>query len=594
MLSPDDRWMLTEVLEPPAGFRLDAAAVVTYSLDLDALLTIPAAFAFTGDVTTEDLLATVTPLELLNALRTQATKITVCCDAGGIDLPSDTRSGVFAFLERSVVPVRAPRGGVFHPKMWALRFSDDGGDLSHRIIVTSRNLTFDRSWDTVVCLEEDESGVTLPRASDLLDTLARPGLAVNDVSEQNRTRLESLSGTIRKVRFGIPQGFDSMTLHVLGLSSTRSTPSPMPKRARVGLVVSPFLTHSALAQLPPEWDEMTVVSRPDELDRALAEFATNDDGPQVRELNPSAVDVEQDPETSLSGLHAKIFVFDEPRSRSHVFTGSANATHAAFNRNVEILLELSGSTRHVGVARWLAPDDALGQLLIRHTWEPPVEETDVQAVQHLLEQLRAEIAQIPIEGVVKTSSNDRFEIEYRANMPLPDLRGAKLSVRPISIKTWTPVSNRSLSATFSLGVLGLTAFLGVRLELQGEETQFAVVATMSGVPEDRESHVLSALLADPARLVRFLLMLLFDSADDRFNGHAQQALERSKHLAREALSTVPLMEVMARALTRQPARLIEIDRLLQDLGSGSALIDENLTALWESVRSAGGLGSELP
>jgi hypothetical protein len=94
---------------------------------LDALLTIPAAFAFTGDVTTEDLLSTATPLELLNALRTQATKFTVCCDASGIDLPSDARSGVFAFLERSVVPVRAPRDGVFHPKMWVLRFSDDGG-----------------------------------------------------------------------------------------------------------------------------------------------------------------------------------------------------------------------------------------------------------------------------------------------------------------------------------------------------------------------------------------------------------------------------------------------------------------------------------
>jgi hypothetical protein len=151
-----------------------------------------------------------------------------------------------------------------------------------RVIVTSRNLTFDRSWDTVVCLEEDNAGVTLPRVGDLLDALAQTGLAVSIVSEQNRTRLESLSGTIRKVRFGIPEGFDSMTLHVLGLSSMRSTPSPMPKQARVGLVVSPFLTHSTLAQLSPEWSELTVVSRPDELDRVLADFATHDDGSTPR------------------------------------------------------------------------------------------------------------------------------------------------------------------------------------------------------------------------------------------------------------------------------------------------------------------------
>ena len=127
--------------------------------------------------------------------------------------------------------------------------------------------------------------------------------------------------------------------------------------------------------------------------------------------------------------------------------------------------------------------------------------------------------------------------------------------------------------------------------MNGAETQFTLVATMSGVPEDRDPHVLAALLADPARLVRYLLLLLFDPAEDRFDGLAQQALERSKQLPRTSLSTVPLMEVMARALTRQPAKLIEIDRLLQDLGAGTALVDENLRALWTSVRSAAGLGS---
>src|SRR5665213_1542888 len=178
LLSPDDRTMLTEALEPSAGFRLDSAAAVTYSLDLDALLTIPAAFAFTGGIAAKDLLGTVTPLELLDALRTQAGKITVCCDASGINLPVDARSGIFGFLEECVAPVQAPRGGSFHPKMWVLRFSDDAGVLLHRLVITSRNLTFDRSWDTVVCLEEDDAGVRLPRVGEFLAELGRPGLAV--------------------------------------------------------------------------------------------------------------------------------------------------------------------------------------------------------------------------------------------------------------------------------------------------------------------------------------------------------------------------------------------------------------------------------
>jgi len=591
VLSPDDRSMLTELLEPPDGYGLDAAAVVTYSLDLDALLTIPAAFAFTGSITAGDLLATVTPLELLDALRTQASKITVCCDASGIGLPADARSGVFGFLESSVLPMQAPRGGAFHPKMWVLRFSNDAAELSHRLVVTSRNLTFDRSWDTVVCLEEDDDGVPLARVGDLLVALAGPDLPVGKVSGRNLARLQSLARTVRTVRFGIPQGFDDMTLHMLGLSPSRATPSPLPKQAGVGLVVSPFLTRSLLAGLPPEWDQLTVVSRPDDLDRTLSDFAAYDDGPQVFELNPSAVDDRTDSETTLSGLHAKIFVFDESGLRSRVFTGSANATYAAFNQNVETLLELGGRTRDVGVARWLAPEDALGEILVPHRWELPIDEVSDQTTELLLEDLRSELARIPIEGLVTARGNDQFYVEYRGVAPLPDLRGAKLSVRPISIKTWTLLSGRTLVAAFPLSVLGLTAFLGVRLELNGAETQFTLVATMSGVPEDRDTHVLAALLADPARLVRYLLLLLFDPAEDRFDGLAQQALERSKQLPRTSLSTVPLMEVMARALTRQPAKLIEIDRLLQDLGAGTALVDENLRALWTSVRSAAGLGS---
>ncbi len=52
---------------------------------------------------------------------------------------------------------------------------------------------------------------------------------------------------------------------------------------------------------------------------------------------------------ALVGLYAKLYVLDYGREAS-VFTGSANATHAAFNRNVEFLTELRGKKGKVGVA----------------------------------------------------------------------------------------------------------------------------------------------------------------------------------------------------------------------------------------------------
>ena len=54
------------------------------------------------------------------------------------------------------------------------------------------------------------------------------------------------------------------------------------------------------------------------------------------------------PRTVRGGLHAKLFVAERAR-RAHLFLGSANATDPAFTGNVEILVELIGSTKSLGV-----------------------------------------------------------------------------------------------------------------------------------------------------------------------------------------------------------------------------------------------------
>src|SRR5580700_5687317 len=56
---------------------------------------------------------------------------------------------LYGLLESSVVQVTAPHGGVFHPKIWVLRFKRAGHveDVVLRVLILSRNLTGDRSWD---------------------------------------------------------------------------------------------------------------------------------------------------------------------------------------------------------------------------------------------------------------------------------------------------------------------------------------------------------------------------------------------------------------------------------------------------------------
>ena len=223
MLQPANRLTLIDAMRPPQGFELEAAMAVTYTLDLRALLTAPMAFAISSAGAAGDSEPRNEPVELLHALRSHSRKLTIFSQVGEIALPPSRR--VFAFLERAVVPVRAPRGGVVHPKVWVLRYvspSEEYGaepERRLRVLVASRNLTFDHSWDTVVRLDEteDESGADLAPVGELFEGLA--AAATNTISDEHRQRVSSLCAGLDEARFALPSGVEDLRVHVLGLGS---------------------------------------------------------------------------------------------------------------------------------------------------------------------------------------------------------------------------------------------------------------------------------------------------------------------------------------------------------------------------------------
>jgi hypothetical protein len=108
MLEPDRRHLLLDALRPPPGTTLDAAVGTTFSLDLEALLLAPIAFALfdarvaeAGDPSRTD------PLAVMEAVRRHASRIDLFCQAGQISIPPRDRP-VLALLEESVHPANCP------------------------------------------------------------------------------------------------------------------------------------------------------------------------------------------------------------------------------------------------------------------------------------------------------------------------------------------------------------------------------------------------------------------------------------------------------------------------------------------------------
>jgi hypothetical protein len=329
VLEPDNREVLLELLRPPAGMELDVAVATTFTLDLAAALVAPLAFAsFASDGPGD-------PIAALESVRASASRFTVFCQAGQIHVPRSA-SDLFAFLEPVVHEVRRPRPGhLFHPKLWLMRYRGDAGEAL-RLLVPTRNLTNDSSWDAVLRLDGEASGgpaaANRPVADLLRWCLAN---AVREIDTGRRRAIESLVESVRRGWWDVPDGVTDLVFHALGVPG-----STLPDfSGRRTLVISPFVNSAGIEHVAPnEGAEVTLVSRPEQmemLDPATLEWL------DCRWIASVDLDRDEAIESPLGDLHAKLIVVERAR-QSHLFVGSSNATDAAFDGYVELLVELGG------------------------------------------------------------------------------------------------------------------------------------------------------------------------------------------------------------------------------------------------------------
>ena len=250
MLSPRLRTVAMDLLRPPPGQRLDIAVLTTFTLNLEALLALPFAVVAHSDGGVGELLED--PLLLLQGLREAGERVHVFVDETGIAVPRRQRN-LYATLETSVHPVRAPHGGVFHPKVWLARFVplDGDGDVLLRVAILSRNLTFDRSWDIALASEATPGNDHVAASGDLGDLIGElSGLCRFSLSGELERELEGLTDEVRRCAFAAPEGFSdaSVAFHAMGLTHARSW-RPKVEDGRSLLAVAPFVGASALKSI---------------------------------------------------------------------------------------------------------------------------------------------------------------------------------------------------------------------------------------------------------------------------------------------------------------------------------------------------------
>ena len=616
MLPPDKRELLLAALRPPEGYQFDRGIGTTFSLDLLTLLIAPLSLAFMDVTRTEETLHD--PILLLEGLRRYADRLSIFCQAGRIAVPL-AASYLYRFLEEMVVEVEAPGGGVFHPKVWLLRYLAEDEPPFYRFLCLSRNLTFDRSWDLMLRLEGKlaQRQRAFARNHPLGDFIgALPGLARRPVAQRIGEDVALLSDEVRRVAFQPPPPFDDeLAFHPLGIPGYGGY-NFHHDCSRL-LVVSPFLSDQLLLRATKRGQEHRLVSRVDSINdlspRGRGRFAKlyvlKDRVLEESEEQPTAEVGEEVPgaRNEPSGLHAKLFVFDVGR-RSHWLLGSANATDAAFRgNNVEFMVHLSGPKGLVGIDKVLGvEDDGLSLRALLSEYEAPTVGDGRDPEQKLAEELAGQarawlIASGPKMNVVE-KGEDRFDLAMRWHNPDQNPPGGDYTTTcwPLSLRPQQGIQLVLSSATgrlvfANLSLLSLTPF--VAFEILAREgrvkhrIRFVLNLPISGLPDARDDHLLGAIISDRAQFLRYLRLVL--AGDDSLSGALAgwgllDAGGGSTSISLRDMA-MPLLEELVRALSRSPEKIDRIERLVERLRRtepGRAVLPNGFDSLWDNILQA--------
>ena len=618
LLDPQsDRALYTEALTTPPGFRFDCAVALTYSLGLDTLLAVPLHLLIHASGQPQTRLLK-DRLAILDGLKQTTGNLSIFHQHGRILAPRGKRI-LYSLLEESVYRASAPLGGIFHPKVWLLRFSPDDGDAQGdpaerapliRLAVLSRNLTADPSWDVSLTMEGRPQTEEVDANENLVRLLRALPQWAPELPAERAIQIASLADDLARTAWELPDGIHEFRLHTIGLEARVWLP---PRSERL-VVMSPFCTAGALKRLAgTSRSPRALISRPEEFVR-ISSGSNDAIKPFERRLVlRETAEADDDEDVSLRrgahiGLHAKLYLCDEADG-TRLFVSSANATHPALigSTNVEVMVELAGSRKRLGSVEEFLGKDGFGAILEDfdpHDVDPPKPE-DVEA-QKQLERACDAVAASELrlrchEADDAHRENQSWRLTLRADDPIELTPGLQTAAWPITLPRGRKLDCRPLlgggEVVFGpMAVSSITRFIAFEIAFEEDGPSappqtFVLCVPAEGIPVlKRDEAVVRQIVRNRDGFLRYLLFLL-----GAFDGFAEVGGGRASPLETgggAGFGSLPLLEQMTRAFCRDPSRLESVRRLVEHLRkSGTAedadeIVPADFLQLWSTFEAA--------
>lgn len=501
------------LIEDPA-YELDQAVGMTYSLDMEALMGIPLCLGMRGEMTSGQ---RNNPLYVLEAIRRTGKKLSIFCNVGGIKVPK-SESRLFALLEGSIHEVRMPKSTFnFHPKVWVLQYHNiNDGRILIKVVVLSRNLTFDQSMDMAIEMKGFVGNEINPKNQPLADLLT-----FVSQFDSKKNAYNPLISNLKKVEhFEMLDCFEDYEFHPFGIygrsengikkvatKEHRKTARELFRNCYALFIISPFLSEGVVVDLLDDFKDdpeagpvrRCLITRESSVTKRIFNAFQRRGGDGIFVVDPvfSSNDALDDGDTFgyvNRDVHAKVFFTEKYNEPKKLYIGSLNASQNAFDHNVEFLLELQYKSYHASY--FSVKDD-----FIPAEESPFVPMTDFK--EELIEQEEEQVdfrdEVYGVTGAKVISRDGLFDIEVYA---ADDYEG--VTIRPFYVKTQTKalmkvtrfedISLNSLSNMFILSKDGADCL--IRLEVED-------------MPEDeRDDSIFNEIISNKPMFMTYMRYLL--------------------------------------------------------------------------------------
>ena len=581
--SSRDRINYGEVLMPPVGYRLERAVGTTYSLDLETLTAISLSLGLIEDTDSELINNSIS---MLNALQKVSKKITVFCEAGQIKLPKKNNT-LSLMLESMVVPVkldydrRIGRYPAFHPKTWLLEYENTEGDKKYRFVVLSRNMTFDHCWDIACSLEGEKTSRKNAESAPLTNFVkylqSQLDMELADYERQNED-LSYFISIIPKIRFIADDRFSTFEILPLGIGKNAYdmlSDDLFNENFHELVVMSPFLSGSVIKGFNEDWKTLTntrrtLITRKSELTKLTSDKVSNFD---VYVMKDDIVDGENaiseggndenDDISSKQDIHAKIYI-RRKNSAVDFYLGSMNASYAAINSNIEMVLCLRTTRGVISGESFL--NDIMGD--DRYGNKNPFELAEVNGsivkqdstVQDKAEILIKQICRLNMKALVTPAEQEKYNVKLKIEMHSL-IEG--VSIRPLRLKEGCLLTN--IIVFENLELLQLSEFYVIAVTVDDYILERVIMIPTEGIPEERDSSVIKSVINSRRAFIEYVAYVLGDD-------YVQTFLENSKvdgaYAEWKKAELMPAVyEKMLKASVSNPERIKEIQyitRVIED------------------------------